>query len=384
MKKFFVIAASLLIGFSAFAQESNKDGNGNTQWGPYETNTFFDNTFINIGGGANFAVKDANFKNAGNYGIAVQADFGKWFTPEYGARIGWRGLKNQIKGYESNIDKFNFAKADFLWNASNAFAGYKETRFWDFVPFLGAGVLFTSPAAAYEYGAEAGIINNLRLGDRVDLNVELGTIVGKQQPYLNTGRFILFPYATAGLQFNLGKTGWTRRATTVASYAAAVAAAEAAANAAKAGKDAADAAKNAADAKAKALADENAKLKNELAAASAQAGDYSALFEEPIIAYFKIGSAKISTQEKAHIAYAVKNIISRGENVKFTLAGNADSKTGTARRNMQLSQQRADAVYKLMTEELGIDGSRFTVKANGGNDVFDTPELNRAVFIEKQ
>ena len=32
----------------------------------------------------------------------------------------------------------------------------------------------------------------------------------------------------------------------------------------------------------------------------------------------------------------------------------------------------------------GIDGSRFTVKANGGNDVFDSPELNRAVIIEKQ
>jgi hypothetical protein len=37
-----------------------------------------------------------------------------------------------------------------------------------------------------------------------------------------------------------------------------------------------------------------------------------------------------------------------------------------------------------MTEELGIDGSRFVVRANGGNDIFDTPELNRAVIIEKQ
>ena len=82
--------------------------------------------------------------------------------------------------------------------------------------------------------------------------------------------------------------------------------------------------------------------------------------------------------------YVAKNIIARGENVKFTLSGNADSKTGSKKRNQQLSEQRADYVYKMMTEELGIDGSRFTVKANGGNDIFDSPELNRAVIIEKQ
>ena len=69
--------------------------------------------------------------------------------------------------------------------------------------------------------------------------------------------------------------------------------------------------------------------------------------------------------------------------MKFTLSGNADSKTGTKKRNQQLSQQRADYLYKLLTEKYGLDGNQFTVKANGGNDIFDTPELNRAVIIEK-
>ena len=35
MKKFFVIVAALLVGASAFAQESNLDANGNIQYGPY-------------------------------------------------------------------------------------------------------------------------------------------------------------------------------------------------------------------------------------------------------------------------------------------------------------------------------------------------------------
>ena len=388
MKKFFVFAAALLVSVAAFAQETNKDENGKTIWGPYETNTFFDNTFINLGGGVNTAVKSIkNPSTWGNLGIAVQADFGKWFTPEWGARIGYRGISNDIKDYANVANKFHFGKADFLWNLSNSFAGYKEQRFWDIVPFAGFGVLATSQGKGMnlEYGAEGGFINNFRLGNRVDLNLELGTIVGRGAAYnVGAGRLILFPYATLGLGFNLGKTNWTRKATTIAAYTAAVAAAEAAANAAKANVDAALAAKNAAEANAKALADENAKLRKELADASAQTGDYSALFDEPIIAYFKIGSAKISPAEKAHIEYAVKNIISRGDNVKFTLAGNADSKTGTPKINQKLSEKRADAVYKLMTEGLGLDPSRFTVKANGGNDVFDTPELNRCVFIEKQ
>ena len=193
----------------------------------------------------------------------------------------------------------------------------------------------------------------------------------------------MFPYATLGVAYKFNRADWTRKATTVAAYTAAVAAAKAAADKAAADKDAAEAAKAAAQDSEKALADENQKLKDELAAAQAQ-NNYGDLFDEPIVAYFEIGQAKLSAKEKEHVKYVAKNIIARGENVEFTLSGNADSKTGSKKRNQQLSEQRADYVYKMMTEELGIDGSRFTVKANGGNDVFDSPELNRAVIIEKK
>ena len=389
MKKFFVFAAALLVSVAAFAQETNKDENGKTIWGPYETNSFFDNTFINLGGGVNTAVKSlTNPKTWGNFGIAAQADFGKWFTPDWGARIGYRGIANDIKDFANVANKFHFGKADLLWNLSNAVAGYKELRVWDIIPFAGAGVLATNQGSGMnlEYGAEGGFINNFRLGNRVDLNLELGTIVGRGAAYnVGAGRVILFPYATLGLGFNLGKTNWTRKATTVAAYTAAVAAAEAAANAAKANVDAALAAKNAAEASAKSLADENAKLRKELEDALGQAGDYSALFDEPIYAFFKIGSAKLSNAEKKHIEYAVKNIISRGDKVKLNIFGDADKGTGSKRTNEKLSQKRADAVYKLLTGELGLDPSRFEVvkgKFDGVDDL--TPaELNRCVVITK-
>ena len=191
--------------------------------------------------------------------------------------------------------------------------------------------------------------------------------------------------ATAGLNFNLGKSNWSRKSTSIAGYAAAVAAAEAAANSAQAAKDKANAAQKALAKKNAELAAENQQLKDELAKAGTDNGDIiNNLLNEPIIAYFEIGKAKLSVKEQAHVEYAVKNIISQGKNVKFTLSGNADSKTGSKKRNQQLSEQRADYIYKLLTEKYGLDGSQFTVKANGGNDIFDTPELNRAVLIEKQ
>ena len=388
MKKFFVIAAALLVSVAAFAQETNKDAEGKTIYGPYETNKFFDNWFLEVGGGLNFTWLNVG-EDFGNKGLAVQANLGKWLTPEYGVRVGYHGLKNEIKGYESALTDFHYAKADYMVNISNLFGGYKEKRVWEFIPFVGAGALLTKAAESNsqinnEWALEAGLINNFRLGSRVDFNVELGWITGRQNAYVNAPdkRFINFPYATAGFGFNLGRTNWTRKATTIASYTAAIAAAEAAAKAAKAGLDAANAAKNAADAKVKALTDENAKLKNELANASKD--DFSVLFDEPIIAYFKLGSAKLSSAEKAHLEYAVKNIISRGDNVKFTLTGSADSKTGSKKVNQALSEKRADTVYKIMTEELGIDGSRFTIQSKGGNLDFNPFELNRCVIIEKQ
>lgn len=389
MKKFFVFAAALLVSVAAFSQETNKDENGKTIWGPYETNTFFDNTFINLGGGVNTAMKSIkNPATWGNLGIAAQADFGKWFTPDWGARVGYRGISQNIKDYANVANKFHFGKADLLWNLSNSLAGYKEQRFWDIIPFAGAGVLATSQGNGtnLEYGAEGGFINNFRLGNRVDLNLELGTIVGRGAAYnVGAGRLILFPYATLGLGFNLGKTNWTRKATTIAAYTAAVAAAEAAANAAKANVDAALAAKNAAEANAKNLADENAKLRKELEDAIGQAADYDVLFDEPIYAFFKIGSAKLSNAEKKHIEYAVKNIISRGNKVKLNIYGDADRGTGSKKLNENLSQKRADAVYKLLTGELGLDPSRFEVVKGkfDGVDELTPAELNRCVVITK-
>ena len=139
-------AASLLFSVNATAQENNnRDENGKVVRGAYETNKAFDNTFIGVAAGINSvipSIKDA--KNWGNAGLATELSFGKWFTPAIGGRAGWQGLwdnaKINMNGINGNFG-FHYFHGDVMWNISNSIGGYKETRFWNFVPYATMGVL---------------------------------------------------------------------------------------------------------------------------------------------------------------------------------------------------------------------------------------------------
>ena len=96
-KLLLLVAAAFTISVAANAQETNKDENGKRIYGPYETNAFGDNWFINANIGLNISM-DGGFANltrvgALNYGAGLTVDLaaGKWFTPCFGARLGWAG-----------------------------------------------------------------------------------------------------------------------------------------------------------------------------------------------------------------------------------------------------------------------------------------------------
>lgn len=383
MKKAIVLAAALILCGSAFAQETNRDANGNIQYGSYETNKFFDNWFIGVGGGVDFVVdnvKGGNFPGSGDVTPALDVVLGKWIDPCFGVRLGYEGLKAS-----NNDTKFGYNQihGDFLWNISNQFWGYKEKRVYNAIPYLHAGLLFDKNCGK-EFGVGAGWLNNFRLGEKVNLFLDLRATAAHAEQFNASSPVAGLLSASLGLTYGLGRATWTRTATTAAAAAAALAAAEAAKNAAqadadKAAADAANALKNA-----QALADENEALKDELAKAKANQGVAAIdLAETPIIAYFEIGKTTLSAKELAHLEYNVKTAIAQNKDIALTISGNADSKTGTKKRNQYLSQKRADYLFDLLVNKYGLDGSNFTVKANGGNDIFSTPALNRAGIISK-
>ena len=373
--KALIFAAAILVCGTAFAQETNRDENGKIKYGAYETNKFFDNWFVGVGGGINLPVdglRSGADVELGKPALAVDANIGKWIDPCFGIRAGWQGVNSKTDDVEND---FSFIHGDFLWNVSNQFWGYKENRFYNLVPYLTAGLLKTN---GNDFAAGAGLLNKFRLGQRVDLTLDLRAIAAEADDYNGEAGAIVHTAALAGLAFNLGKTNWTRKSTTVAGYAAAVAAAEAAAAAAKAAKDAADK-------KAAQLADENGKLgaenadlRDQLAKALANQGkDYAGT---PGV-YFEIGKATLSATEAAHLETIADAINNSKPETKFVVNGYADKKTGSAKRNMELSQKRADYVADILVNKYGVCADRLSTVANGGVDLNSNPALCRTATV---
>ena len=373
-----VMAGVLVVSPAADAQENgNRDENGKVVRGAYETNKFGDNWFIGAGAGVNSWLVNGASPKAG---VAVDAFVGKWITPTVGVRMGWKGLKDGVSakdGYTIADEKFtyNSVHADVLWNLSNLFSGYKETRTWNISVY--PTFAYMNAAKNKEFGAGIGMLNNFRLGNRVGLYLDLSALTTKADfagisPRPKTLAGVL-PSATFGLTVNLGKTGFKRHSSVVPAIVP-VPFTEAQYN-------------NLQD-KVNALEKENKDLKAQIeelknakpdTVTVSKAGD----LVSPATLYYEIGSTKLSEREEAHLEFYVKNILEQAPDKVFVLTGSADKGTGTAARNQYLSEQRVNNVKKVLVEKYGIAEDHLIVKAEGAtNNRFGSAVLNRVVTIE--
>lgn len=389
MKKY-LIATMVMLVVSAMPALAQDDGlmEAQTKRGPYLTNRLFDNIFMGVAGGIN--VYQGESDSYGNHvAPALDVFVGKWITPCVGLRLQYSGLKANgwdnarspyavsSKGPDSKgmyQEKFNVMNlhGDVMWNISNAIGGYKETRTWNFVPYVGFGWARSAANHLYnnEFAFTYGLLNNIRLGNLVDLNLEVKQMVVNQgfdqvvRGAKSEGMFTV----TAGLTFKLNRRGFNRPTVAVPAdytpYNNKIASLED------------ELAKSKAEAKR--LADELAAEKNKVKEVPAAAP----AIEGPIMGtFFNIGSYTITPQEIMNLGY-VANYIKAYPNKKFTIVGYADSATGSAKRNQYLSQQRADAVCKVLVDRFGVDASQLEVVAKGGTDKFPEIPLNRVAIVE--
>ena len=357
--KFFLGAMALavvsMVAAPVVNAQENKDAEGNTVRHPYLTNGLWDNWFVGAGAGMNFFYDNSEWQS----GFALDVNVGKWVTPSVGFRAGFNGLKGGFGG-----NNFGYFHGDAMWNISNAIGGYKESRFWDFVPYAHAGLMVDN---GKELAVGAGLLNVLRLSKRLDLTLDVrGTVFRNQGPagYITTA---------LGLAVNLGKTDWTRASEyhnpadqDKISAAEAAAAALTAANAALAA-DKANLQKDKA-----ALETENEKLQKALADAAANTG----LNEVgPAAFYFEIGKTELSAKELKHLDYYMNNVLKNVKGGKATvITGTADSNTGYAKRNEYLSKARAEYVANLLKTKYGVEVDNVknaVVKAANGQAAFD-------------
>lgn len=373
-----VMAGVLTASPAINAQENgNRDENGKVVRGSYVTNRFGDNWFVGVGAGVNsWWGKGVD----GKAGVATDIYVGKWFTPSIGTRVGWAGLKNKVvanDGFTACDGTFNCntIHAELLWNLSNAFSGYKETRTWNVIAY--PSFAYMRARSNSEYGAGLGVINSFRVSNRVNINLDLSALATKStyphvSPAPNT-KLGVMPSAKVGVSVNLGRTNFKRHTSVVPAIVPVPFTEDQ---------------YNALQERVNALEKENKDLKAQIeelknakpdTVTVSKAGD----LVSPATLYFEIGSTKLSEREEAHLDFYVKNILEQAPDKVFVLTGSADKGTGTASRNQYLSEQRVNNVKKILVEKYGISEDHLVVKAEGSsNNRFSSAVLNRVVTIE--
>lgn len=395
-----LIAVTLTASPAVNAQENgNRDLDGKIVRGPYETNSFGDNWFIGAGGGINiFLNKDYDVK----IGPSVDAGFGKWFTPAIGMRVGYQGINAQAWSNTANVlgntldtDKnqylqkfgYMYIHGDFLWNASDGIGGYKETRFWDLVPYLHAGYFRSygmNKVDFYdnEFAMGAGLLHQLRLTDRLDIIIDMRATVVNGRVIDHSGVSII-PSVTAGLAVDLGWPNFVRTSTVLEAVEIANLEQVAVLEAAAAALEIANASLENQN---KQLQKANKKMTQEIA----QIQKEPMLIETDIFTsmtpasiYFNIGETTLGEKEMQHFDFIAQNIIAKADketNILITVMGTADGNTGTMRRNQHLSEARGKYIFDLLTTKYGIAPERLIVKSEVVNKAAK-PELSRAVVI---
>ena len=395
-----LIAVTLTASPAVIAQENgNRDLDGKIVRGPYETNSFGDNWFIGAGGGINvFLNKDYDVK----IGPSVDAGFGKWFTPAIGMRIGYQGINAQAWSNTANVlgntldtDKnqylqkfgYMYIHGDFLWNASDGIGGYKETRFWDLVPYVHAGYFRSygmNKVNFYdnEFAMGAGLLHHLRLTDRLDIIIDMRATVVNGRVIDHSGVSII-PSVTAGLAVDLGWPNFVRTSTVLAAVEVANLEQVAVLEAAAAALEIANASLENQN---KQLQKANKKMTQEIA----QIQKEPMLIETdvftsmtPASIYFNIGETTLDEKEMQHFDFIAQNIIAKADketNILITVMGTADGNTGTMRRNQHLSEARGKYIFDLLTTKYGIAPERLIVNSEVVKKAAK-PELSRAVVI---
>ena len=184
MKKLMLMLAIAGASTAAIAQENVKATDIPVKENSVATNSFWSNWFIQ--GGINYNVFYSSqemglnknpFKDRGAIGFNVGV--GKWFTPGLGLRLKFDGISGKQVNTKESVEDFDYwdLHGDVLFNLSNMLCGYNEERIWNFIPYIGSGVIRNCSTNNYSWGANIGILNTFRLNKRVSLNFEVGALV---------------------------------------------------------------------------------------------------------------------------------------------------------------------------------------------------------------
>jgi outer membrane protein OmpA-like peptidoglycan-associated protein len=353
----------------------------------------FNYGFISVTGGT--LIFHGDYQNQRSLGDRMapimDASLGKMFNPYIGGRIQWSGwnaygatngdtkfqggpLRESAKFYKNDFN-LNYSHVDLLWNFSNTVGGPKESRFWDFVPYVGIGWVNANKVGHSpnnRIGANVGLMNQFRLSPAVDIILDfrlMGTnrnvdgVVGTGSGWRN--KVDAAGSATLGVAYNFGRTKKEVIVETIdlTPYNNRIGALE---RDLTASQDAA------------------ARLARELEAERAKEKSIinNNYLVSDLAVWFEIGKSKLSEKEEINLGYIAEAIKKAGSEKVYTIYGSADKQTGSPVFNQRLSEQRAQAVYDVLVKN-GVNASQLRMNPVGDTQAkFDKPLLNRVSILQ--
>lgn len=397
MKKLFLMLAVASLSLNAMAQEdptekysvstnsfwSNWFIQGNVNW-----NTFYagghDNYFSAPFRGFPLGTAEKDIKNGHSTSLGFSLAVGKWFTPGLGLRTKANGLWTGKFGKTLDVKKgegtpfYLTFNEQVLFNLHNLLGGYDEDRFWNFIPYAGAGIYHQfGDAKGNGTVFSAGLLNTFKVSKKLFVNLELAyynydkNFLGEGiQAGIRPGHRDHQLALEVGVTYNLGKGTWNKTPDVDAIKALS-----------QGQIDALNA--QLTDAQA-----ENARLKDMLAN-QPKAGDpgtaiatktVTKVVAAPVSVFFNIGQSKVaSKKDLQNVSELAK--VAKDNNSKIVVTGYADSKTGSANFNQKLSEKRANTVADELVK-MGIDRNNIEIVAAGGVNTLSPITYNRRATVE--
>ena len=383
MKKLFLMLAVASLSLTAMAQDDDDMEIAPAEKHRVATNGFWQNWFLgaNVTWSAFYGVGERSlvapfhkFPGGSYYtGLGASLSLGKWLTPVFGLRTkvnAWQ-IGKEENGFGG--DKYWTATEQLMVNVNSLFRGYDEHRFWDLIPYAGAGIHRNMTQDHASTVITFGLLNTLRLSPRFSANIELawnsaegnntGTAMKKRNQHFAV---------EVGFIWNIGKNNW-KHATDQEAVSALTEGELDALNA------------QLADALA-----ENERLQQELeqqqprptasvTTVAPAVRTVENIVSAPVSIFFEVGKANvIASRDMLSVKALAQLAIDKNASVLVT--GYAD-KSGNADANMKLSERRAQAVADELVR-LGVNPQRIEVVAAGGVDILTPVEYNRRATVE--
>ena len=370
MKKLFIVLALASISLSSMAQDAEP-----TLKYSVATNSFWSNWFIQVGGDFNSFLSSEEhgrgFDNGDHFGlfagdrtsIGGSLAIGKWFTPGLGLRTKVQVLKGK-KVDSPNPDDFDYwiANEQVLFNLSNIFSQYKESRRFNVVGFIGLGInhtlgfddltTWTTQAKERPYpvntddrtaiGMRAGLQLNYKLSNPLDLALDIAMNASddKFNGVVYDDHYDGYVSAMIGLIYHFKDHYGDRRFMDI----------------------------NWTDADELARMNRNINdLRDQLRNTKPRVeyrDEYHYIDVLQTTVSFEIDKYNITKIQKKNVAEVAKYLENHPE-VNLVVCGYADVETAYPEYNLKLSENRAKAVYNMLVKDFNVQPDRLRIDFKG-------------------